>query len=39
MHVYLTTTGHAPLAGVRSMIMGWDAVEVHHADSVEAAAD
>jgi thiosulfate reductase cytochrome b subunit len=39
MHVYLTTTGHAPLAGVRSMIMGWDAVEVHHADSAEAAAD
>ncbi len=28
-HVYLTTTGHEPLAGVRGMIMGWDEVEVH----------
>ncbi len=30
MHVYLTTTGHEPLAGIKSMIMGWDEVEVHH---------
>ena len=29
MHVYLTTTGHTPLAGIKSMIMGWDEVEVH----------
>lgn len=28
-HVYLTTTGHEPLAGIRSMITGWDEVEVH----------
>lgn len=28
-HVYLTTTGHEPLAGIRGMIMGWDEVEVH----------
>jgi thiosulfate reductase cytochrome b subunit len=28
LHVYLTTTGPTPLAGIRSMIMGWDAVEV-----------
>jgi thiosulfate reductase cytochrome b subunit len=28
MHVYLTTTGHAPLVGIKSMIMGWDEVEV-----------
>ena len=27
-HVYLTTTGHEPLAGIRSMITGWDEVEV-----------
>ena len=30
MHVYLTTTGHTPLAGIKSMIVGWDEVEVHH---------
>lgn len=29
-HVYLTTTGHTPLAGIRAMIMGWDELEVHH---------
>ncbi|HIE57454.1 MAG TPA: hypothetical protein EYP88_04385 [Anaerolineales bacterium] len=29
MHVYLTTTGHTPLAGIESMITGWDEVEVH----------
>jgi len=29
MHVYLTTTGHTPLAGITSMIVGWDDVEVH----------
>ena len=29
MHVYLTTTGHTPLAGITSMINGWDDVEVH----------
>lgn len=28
-HVYLTTTGHTPLAGIKSMIMGWDEIEVH----------
>ncbi len=29
-HVYLTTTGHAPLAGIQAMINGWEDVE-HHA--------
>lgn len=29
MHVYLTTTGHTPMAGIKAMIMGWDDVEVH----------
>ncbi len=29
MHVYLTTTGHSPTAGIKSMIGGWDAVEKH----------
>lgn len=26
-HVYLTTTGHEPLAGIRAMMYGWDQVE------------
>ena len=29
MHVYLTTTGHNATAGIKSMIMGWDELEVH----------
>ncbi|MBC8333831.1 MAG: cytochrome b/b6 domain-containing protein [Anaerolineales bacterium] len=29
LHVYLTTTGHTPMAGIKSMIMGWDKVETH----------
>jgi thiosulfate reductase cytochrome b subunit len=31
-HVYLTTTGHTPLAGIKSMIVGWDEVEVHSSE-------
>lgn len=27
MHVYLTTTGHTPTAGIQAMIAGWDEVE------------
>lgn len=43
-HVYLTTTaGHTPVAGIKSMIMGWDDVEVHEdasasSDSIDTAA-
>ena len=29
MHIYLTTTGHKPTAGIESMITGWDEVEKH----------
>lgn len=32
MHVYLTTTGHTPGAGIKSMIVGWDDVEKHTAN-------
>ena len=32
-HVYLTTTGHKPLAGIESMITGWDKIETHQAHS------
>jgi thiosulfate reductase cytochrome b subunit len=28
-HVYLTTTGHGPLASIRAMIDGWDILETH----------
>jgi len=34
MHVYLTTTGHTPTAGIKSMISGWDDVEKHTGDPV-----
>jgi thiosulfate reductase cytochrome b subunit len=27
MHVYLTTTGPTPLAGIKGMMLGWDEVE------------
>jgi thiosulfate reductase cytochrome b subunit len=26
-HVYLTTTGHTPLASIQAMMMGWDEIE------------
>ncbi|MBE0690244.1 MAG: cytochrome b/b6 domain-containing protein, partial [Anaerolineae bacterium] len=28
MHVYLTTTGHTPMANIKAMMLGWDEVEV-----------
>ena len=36
MHVYLTTTGHSPTAGIKSMIGGWDTVEKHGSDPLAA---
>ncbi len=39
MHMYLTTTGHTPLAAVEGMITGWEEVEVeddHHTDMTTA---
>jgi len=38
LHVYLTTTGHAPLAGIKSMMMGWDELEVHQPPTQEEAS-
>lgn len=32
-HVYLTTTGHEPLAGIKGMMLGWDDVEVSKENS------
>jgi hypothetical protein len=29
MHVYLTTTGSTATSNIKSMIIGWDEVEVH----------
>lgn len=37
LHVYLTTTGHAPLAGIRSMMIGWDELEVPQPPTKEKA--
>ena len=34
-HVYLTTTGHTPMAGIKSMVVGWDEVEVHSSEPAE----
>jgi thiosulfate reductase cytochrome b subunit len=36
MHVYLTTTGHTPMASIKGMIMGWDEVEVRQKKSASA---
>lgn len=30
LHVYMTTTGHTPIANIKAMIFGWDEVEVHN---------
>lgn len=30
-HVYLTTTGHTPLAGIQAMMNGWEVLEDHEA--------
>ena len=38
MHVYLTTTGHKPMASIKGMVMGWDEVEVHPKESASAVA-
>lgn len=29
VHVYLTTTGHTPLALIQAMMLGWETVEAH----------
>jgi len=34
-HVYLTTTGHEPLEGIKGMITGWEEVEVHESTEEE----
>lgn len=36
VHVYLTTTGHTPLAHIRSMVTGWEEVEKEAPGSSEA---
>lgn len=38
-HVYLTTTGHTPMAGIKSMVIGWDEVEVHSVESDHTESD
>ena len=34
MHVYLTTTGHTPMAGIQAMMLGWEEVETHEEPGV-----
>jgi thiosulfate reductase cytochrome b subunit len=34
-HVYLTTTGREPLEGIKSMVTGWEDVEVHSTEPAE----
>jgi thiosulfate reductase cytochrome b subunit len=36
-HVYLTTTGHTPLANIRAMMMGWDDVPTQNSHESNAA--
>jgi len=38
MHVYLTTTGPAPLVGIKAMMMGWDEIEKRPAEAAFAQA-
>lgn len=33
LHMYLTTTGHKPLDGIKAMINGWDELDDHAAQS------
>jgi thiosulfate reductase cytochrome b subunit len=33
MHIYLTTTGETPLSGIKSMVTGWEDVEIHENSS------
>lgn len=37
-HVYLTTTGHEPLAGIKAMMIGWEEVESTAAEAPEKSA-
>jgi thiosulfate reductase cytochrome b subunit len=34
MHIYLTTTGHTPLANMNAMVTGWEEIPVDVADGV-----
>jgi thiosulfate reductase cytochrome b subunit len=39
LHVYLTTTGHTPLAGIQAMMLGWDDVEADETHSSASGAN
>ncbi len=39
LHVYLTTTGHTPLASIQAMMIGWDTVETHAAPTTPGLGD
>jgi thiosulfate reductase cytochrome b subunit len=35
LHVYLTTTGPTPTAGIKAMMLGWEDVEAHGGEAHE----
>ncbi len=39
LHVYLTTTGPTPVAGIQAMMLGWEDVEVHEVDGAHTLPD
>lgn len=39
LHVYLTTTGHTPLASLRAMILGWEEVQPPQSESQKPESD
>jgi thiosulfate reductase cytochrome b subunit len=38
LHIYLTTTGHAPLTGLKAMMDGWEVIESHRPVQEETAS-
>jgi len=39
LHVYMTTTGHTPLANIKAMMFGWDELESHPEGAQAQGAD
>ena len=39
LHVYLTTTGPTPTAGIKAMMMGYEEVEVHEPQAATSIGD
>ena len=39
LHVYLTTTGPTPAAGIKAMMLGYEEVEAHEPHAAESMGD